>query len=414
MYKNWMRIALLNFLIAVCIGALLRYAFVNEVSWLDFRHFLHAHSHVAMLGWVYQALFVLLIHTFLPEERKKAPIYKWLFWSAQLSVLGMLFTFPFMGYASWSIVFSSIHILISYVFVFRFLKDLAPSPRTWSITLAKTALILMVISTLALWAMGPIVALQLKGSAWYYAAVQFYLHFQFNGWFTFAVLALFFRILEKRQIPLPVKSMRAFYTLLLVSCFLTYALAVAWSTPLKFIFWTNSLGAALQLVAAVMLVHLLSKTLPALRGQLPRWPRLLFLAALTCFLLKILMQSAIIVPYMATIGFTIRNFVIGFIHLILLGIISIFLLGYANYQKLIRFDHPLARFGLILFLSGFLFSELILYLQGILFWGGWGFLPYYYEGLFGISVLMPTGILILSIVQLIPRIKRDTDVLTNL
>ena len=69
MPKKWIVIALLNMLIAVSIGALLRFAYVEEISWLAFKNFLHAHSHAAMLGWVYLALFTFLISTFLPKNR---------------------------------------------------------------------------------------------------------------------------------------------------------------------------------------------------------------------------------------------------------------------------------------------------------------------------------------------------------
>ena len=53
----------------------------------------------------------------------------------------------------------------------------------------------------------------------------------------------------------------------------------------------------------------------------------------------------------------------------------------------------LSRLGMGLLLAGFFGSELLLFLQGTLFWGAKGFLPYYYEGLFGVSLLMPAGVL---------------------
>ena len=50
----------------------------------------------------------------------------------------------------------------------------------------------MLLSTLAIWSIPPIMIKMGAGSPIYQAAVQFYLHFQFNGWFIFAVLGLFF------------------------------------------------------------------------------------------------------------------------------------------------------------------------------------------------------------------------------
>ena len=75
----WVRTALLFLFIAASIGALLRWAFVAEVKGMEFRHYLHAHSHLAMLGWVFLMLYAFLIHSFLTENQQSKKIYKTLF-----------------------------------------------------------------------------------------------------------------------------------------------------------------------------------------------------------------------------------------------------------------------------------------------------------------------------------------------
>jgi hypothetical protein len=52
------------------------------------------------------------------------------------------------------------------------------------------------------------------------------------------------------------------------------------------------------------------------------------------------------------------------------------------------------RLGFACFVTGLLGSELLLFLQGTLLWASYGFLPLYYEGLFGVSVLIPLGALL--------------------
>ena len=44
------------------------------------------------------------------------------------------------------------------------------------------------------------------------------------------------------------------------------------------------------------------------------------------------------------------------------------------------------------FIVGFILSEVVLFLQGTMFWGAMGFMPYYYELLFGVSALLPIGL----------------------
>ena len=184
---------------------------------------------------------------------------------------------------------------------------------------------------------------------------------------------------------------RLFFWLLAVSTFFTYALAVAWAEPLPIVFATNSLGVTLQLAAMIFFALLVIKAHKELHRQLGGWGFLLIKIAFACFALKVLMQAAVVVPYIATVAYTIRNFVIGFIHLMLLGVITQFILGYAALNKILSL-RPLSTLGLGLLLIGFFGSELLLFLQGALFWGAMGFLPYYYEGLFGISLLMPVGV----------------------
>jgi hypothetical protein len=249
--KNWFRIALLNLVLATLLGALLRYAFVEEVAWIKFRNVLHGHSHAAMLGWLYLALFALLAAYFLPERAD----FKWynrLFWLTELSVLGMLVAFPIQGYGAASIAFSTLHILLSYVWAWRFWTDTRGETSVWSLRFARAAIVFMIVSTLAIWSIGPILMGGFRSSTFFHLAVQFFLHFQFNGWFIFAALALALRWMEQRGIVLPAKRLRLFFILLVVSCMLTYALAVAWSNPLPIVFGINGTGVTLQLAALLV------------------------------------------------------------------------------------------------------------------------------------------------------------------
>jgi hypothetical protein len=408
MPKTWFRIALLNFLIAGCIGALLRYAFVDEVSWLKFQNWLHGHSHVAMLGWVYQGLFALIIGTILPIKRQKAGIYKWLFGLTQVSVLGMLISFPIVGYGSLSVTFSTLHILLSYAFAWAVFKDLKTGNSSlqkipWSHRFVKTALVLMLLSTVAIWSLLPIIASGKAGTALYYGAVQFYLHFQFNGWFIFAVLGLFLKLVEERQISISNRNLRTFYFLLLTSCILTFALAITWSTPLPLLFLINSIGVFIQLGALMVFVQIVGKIWPHIRSSIYGWARVFLILSFVSFVIKILIQTSVIIPAFATVAYTIRNYVIGFLHLMLLGMVSGFIFGFGALKSYIQFKSSPAIIGAVLFLLGFVLSEGVLFLQGTMFWAAMGFLPKYYELLFSASALIPLGVFIILISNIINK-----------
>ncbi len=394
MKKTWIRVALVNFLIATAIGALLRFAFIQEISWLYFKNFLHAHSHVAMLGWIYMALYALLIHHFLPERQQRSRAYNWLFWLTQASVVGMLTSFPVQGYGPVSIAFSTAHIILSYIFAGWFWIDLGKAD-TFSKKMIRTALIFMVISTFGVWLMGPIMVTSMKHSAFYYMSVQFYLHFQFNGWFIFAILALFFKQLENNHIQLPRIRLNQFFWLLVISCVLTYALAVAWAEPLVSVFVANSVGVIIQLMAIIMFVIIIWQKRHDILMFFNKTEKFLIQIAFYSFVFKVVIQSFVAVPFVAKAAYTIRNYVIGFIHLILLGAITFYLLSNIFNKNLLSERHTLSRAGLWSIIAGFILSEGLLFLQGTMFWAAMGFLPFYYEMLFAASSLIPVGIALL-------------------
>jgi hypothetical protein len=127
--------------------------------------------------------------------------------------------------------------------------------------------------------------------------------------------------------------------------------------------------------------------------------RILLATAFISFCLKIIMQGMVAVPNIAEAAYTIRNYIIGFIHLVLLGAITFFVLSYAYREKILLLSRPLARWGTWVLLGGFLFSEVLLFLQGTMVWGGLGFLPGYYALLFAVSTLLPLGVLLILMGQ---------------
>ncbi|MEZ5041964.1 MAG: hypothetical protein R2828_18855 [Saprospiraceae bacterium] len=398
MKQRWFQVAIFNFLLAATMGALLRFAFVEEVSWLNFKNFLHAHSHIAMLGWVYLALYALLVDTFVSSEQQQSKDYNRLFWVTQFSVIGMALSFPVQGYGVVAITFSTLHILCSYLFV-RWIWQAMRGQNTFSVRMLKTALFCLVFSTLGVWAMGPIMASGLRHSEWYYMSVQFYLHFQFNGWFLFAILALLFKVLETKEMVFVPSNLRLFYRFLLVSCVLTYALAVAWSQPVFAIFMANGVGVIFQLLALLLFLRLIWAKRVFIMASFSRLERRLLRLAFSAFVLKIMIQTLVLIPFFARAAYTIRNYVIGFIHLVLLGAVTCFLLAFALHAKQLSRQKKTTSLGIYLIVVGFILSELLLFLQGSMLWAAMGFLPYYYALLFGFSALLPLGVFFLWVGQ---------------
>ncbi|MCC9064932.1 hypothetical protein [Flavobacterium piscisymbiosum] len=401
MKKSWLLCTFSNFFIASLMGLLLRWMYVAPIPGVNFQFLMHGHSHVAMLGWVYMMLYCLIFHFFVPKEKHQKPIYNQLFWITELAVVGMMIDFPAQGYAFVSILFSTLHIFFSYYFCYLIIKDANPTTLAEK-KLLRAALFFMIFSTLGVWCLGPAVSLLGKASAFYQIAIQFFLHFQFNGWFLFAILALFFK---QAKLIIEAKKFRIFYNLFVASTFLTLALPVSWYLPNPVFYWLNALGVMLQLYAAVLFIQFIRPQFQSFFAILPTIIKIVYGFALFSLALKVVIQLVVLFPELAQVSHQIRNFVIGYIHLTMLGIITGFLFGFALQNDFLNSRNRIQTWGIAIFLFGFFTTEILLFLQGIWFFLGEGSLPNYYQNLFLSSIFMPAGLIMLSvkIVKLKPK-----------
>jgi hypothetical protein len=119
--------------------------------------------------------------------------------------------------------------------------------------------------------------------------------------------------------------------------------------------------------------------------------------ALVSMALKVLVQGAVAIPAIATMAFTIRHYVMGFIHMNTLGTMTMLLLAYAVMHGWCEAKAPIARWGIRLVITGIIATELLLFVQGTFFWFGWGMIPGHYWHLFIASILIPTGVALILI-----------------
>lgn len=385
--RAWFRIALANLLLAALIGALLRSLYLWEVPGVRFRPYLHAHSHVALLGWLFIGIVLCLLHDGGAGALTKGA--RALLLALQAFVLGMFIAFPIQGYGPASIAFSSLHLLLSYPLLALVWGASRAWPKEGSGRLARWAIVFFAISTIGTWALPVIIATGNQGKEIYFWSVQFFLHFQFNGWFWFAAMALGARWAERNGFQLRIDAFTL--GLWIASALLTYALAIAWSEPHSAVFATVSVAVALQAWAAGRTLRILVRLRHRAHARFTRWARILIGIALVSMAMKVLVQAAVAVPQVAVMSLTVRHLVMGFIHMNTLGTMTVLLLAYAITQGWCDPGRPTAHAGLALLTTGIISSELLLFAQGASFWAGWGMMPGHYWHLFIASALMPAG-----------------------
>lgn len=401
MPKAWVTTGLINFLIAALLGLVLRYAFIGEIDF-NFRFLTHAHSHVAMLGWLYLMLYSFIVYRYIPHIRK---IYHYLFLVTQIAVIGMLFSFPFQGYAAFSIVFSSLHIFASYFFVILILKDLKPFDSIDK-QFIRAALWLMVISTLGIWCLPVSIVLFGKNSEAYNIAIQTFLHFQFNGWFMFSVIGLFIKLLMKYSTKKN-SSLNKALGWLILSVVFTLALPISWFIKLPVLNIINSLGVIFQLIGFYHLIIALKKPLNTFLSSATFYIKTLVYFILISMVIKVLFQSFSVVPEVNEASIQIRNLVIGFIHLLMLGVISGALLFFLSLEGVFKQRKIVAQIGLSLFMLGFVLSEAYLFLQGVMYYFNLGEISAYHQSLFVWSAFIVLGIMLVLINVIATNKKSD-------
>ena len=401
MKKSWIITCLVNFCIAILMAIGLRSAYVIP-SDFNYTFLLHAHSHTVMLGWCYLAVYTFIVAKFLPEEVQNHPKYSRLFWLTEISVIGMAVTFPLQGYALFSIIFSTLHILCSYYFVYQIFKD-HQSESAIETKLLKTALLFMVISTIGVWFLGPIASSGAKDSPFYNTAIQFFLHFQFNGWFILTVLALFFHQIQGLKISLSQKVFSYFFYNSIIGIVLTFGLPLSWFFNSPIFRTINSIGLIFQLIGMFYFILLLKPNLKTIFISEKPITKLLFAVAFSCLFLKVIIQTSTLIPELAIASHVVRNFTVGFIHLAMIGIVNSFLFAFITQSPLYFIKNKIGDFGIIVFLIGFIFMEILLFNEGFRVFIGKGFQQSYFINILIATVFIGLGLLLFLLSLLTPK-----------
>jgi hypothetical protein len=396
------KVALFNFLLAASVGVLLRYAFVHEVKWLNYKAFQNAHSHLALLGWGYLGFFALLLSAFTPSSWVESRRVKILFWLSQSLIFLAAVSYAVLGNTVIPNILVILFSITVFVFTAFFVKGAKPfTGNLVCYRFATIALIFLCLSFLGTYAM--FISLLISGTKkilLYYLSTQFFLHFQYNGWFSFAIFALFFRLVENKGIALDPKNNKRILWGLTTGVILTFFLSLFWGNQSKlWLLAVASAGGLIQILTILIHRKYLQSIFSQLTLTLNKSFRALLIIALCCFLIKLLMQVVIVVPFIATLAFTIRNYVIAYIHLVFIGMVSLFLFAWSLEHGFITVARTV-RIGVFSLVTGFILVELVLFIQGTLLWMGKGFLSFYYPLLFLLSVLIPLGLLIITLKNL--------------
>jgi hypothetical protein len=390
--KFWLKISLINLCFVAALGVLMRYKIGFEFPYLDQKHLQHSHSHFAFTGWLGHTLMVLMVYFI---QTKIADFqgnkYKKIIIANLICSYGMLVSFIIEGYGLVSITLSTASIFVSYIFAYRFIKDLKLLDddllaKSWF----KAALFFSVISSLGTFYLAYMMASKNVVQDWYLSSIYYYLHFQYNGWFFFACMGFAFGFLNLR------KSEHSFYEtsfkLFAISCVPAYFLSTLWLDLPLWIYVITVIAAIIQVFVWFKLLPILLKTRKNILENYSPLLRYILLFVSFALSIKLLLQLGSTVTSISNLAFEFRPIVIAYLHLVLLAIITLFLLFYIYSNHLIIINKKI-KYGILLFSIGVLLNEVVLAVQGLAALS-YTTIPFVNEILFGVAILLFIGIVI--------------------
>ncbi len=362
--KKWFRITLLNLAIVALMGVVLRYKIAFFLPFIDQRYLLHGHSHFAFAGWITQAIMTFMVAYLYSNGQENAiQKYKWFLIFNLVTAYGMLVSFPVQGYGLVSILFSTLSIFVSYGFAIFFWRDLNKikedaTSKLWF----KAALIFSVLSSIGPFYLSYMMAAHHFHEKYYLLTIYFFLHFQYNGWFFFACMGLLVHKLESMGITSSLFKRIFWY--FFAACIPAYFLSVLWLPMPTVVYIIVVLSAVVQLIAWGKLLKAIQSREKLFILNINRSGRILLMLVGIAFTIKLLLQMGSTHPQLSQIAFGFRPIVIGYLHLVLLGVITIFLLAYSVMQQYLSLVKT-ALVGLSIFIVGIILNEGFLMAQGI-------------------------------------------------
>ena len=396
--KKWFVWGLLNLALVALYGAVMRYKIAFDFPFLNQKNLLHAHSHFAFSGWISQLLYaglMLIIFPHLEQARKRK--YHVLLGLNLIFSFGMLIAFTVQGYKAISITFSTLSIFVAVAYAFVFIKDQRFLPKSHPAKCWSTAgLLLNVLSALGPLFLAYMMTTKNIDHNFYLGSVYYYLHFQYNGWFFFGSMALVANYL-------PSMSLGKYFNFFIFTIIPTFFLSILWAKLPNWLYIITVLTTLIQLFAWLALAFKLWKYL---KQQHDTWMSLFFYISAAALTLKFSLQAVSVVRSLSELVFGFRPIVIAYLHLVLLGVYSIFLLGFMFKQKIIASSKG-AKLAAFVFLAGVLFNELFLGVQGIASFVYFP-IPYINELLFGAAIVLLTGAISMFCVNIYQRSKLES------
>lgn len=356
------------FIVFAVLGTIIRWKMaIPLLPSLNSEYLIHAHSHIAVLGWTNVAFMALLIFFTFSQDALKRTSLKVYFWALFIVNAGIAPSFTAQGYGPISITFSTLSVVLSFWFLFIYFRSQSRAEKTLPHHLFfTTGMLLYVLSAAGLVMVAMSMAAKIGGDDLFNAGVYFYLHSQYNGWMIFILIGSIYSYLHRKGVRPSKKAIVWQWALLTISFLPSYIPQISDIGLSEWLIAIGMIGTILNLVAIVLFLRTTVRTM--LSHIDSKWLRLTYLYAMLAFLIKALLEVGGSLPGLTEMVHTNRQVVIGYLHLTLLAFISVYLI-FAIQQYLFA-EKKKGGLNALFFVPTTFLMVFILFFDGLLQWIG--------------------------------------------
>ena len=153
------------------------------------------------------------------------------------------------------------------------------------------------------------------------------------------------------------------FWLFAIACIPAYFLSALWLPIPLWVYVIVVLAALSQLWGWLVLIKQMVINKSIVFNEVSNQTRRTLILSGIALSIKLLLQAASTIPSLSKYAFGFRPVVIGYLHLVLLGVITLFIIAYSKMKNLI-FTNRTGNAGIIVFIIGIILNELFLLIQG--------------------------------------------------
>jgi hypothetical protein len=383
--KNWFKLSLIGLFLVASLGLIMRYKIAYSLPWINQKNLQMAHSNLAFLGWISHSLWIFIVQAICKEvTTKQLQSFNILLRTNLIGIMLLSTSLLVLGNKTATYLLFSLQLIINLLLIFFTYQVVSKSSKKAGHQTIQFSLAFQLLAILGNAALIVLLASKTIYQQSYLIATYWHLHFSYNGWFLFACLGLWqrFAVIGLNQTPIP----QYWINLMAISCIPAYGLSILWLKLPIYIYIPIVLSALVQIYAWIKILYFTHTKHSHALKQKNLISYYLFALVLMAMSVKCILQLGSVIPAVSKLAFGFRPIVIAYLHLILLGVISLFIVSYAYINQWIP-NHKFTQLSIAILCFGILANELILAIQGIASFS-YTIIPFSNEGLLFAAIIL--------------------------